>query len=130
MKLAPYAAIVLVQFDTPKSNEEWSGIAARLLETIAERCGRLESAIIGHIKGLAAFPGNEYLRASVVSTGLPAEVESTLSGPVAELTMTINILVYGTSKNDLENILDDVLSESHGKWTRREKLECLSSLRP
>lgn len=119
MILEPFTARLRFVFPDPKGIEEWSEILKCFLEASAILCRESGPCLIGHIKGLVLLSGDHYLRVSVVSPSLPAQVETNVSGAFAEMTVTLNMLVYGLPKERLESILNEVATRPRTSWSER-----------
>jgi len=79
---------------------EWTALFAQYLDRLARACDAAgqESAtpvVIGHIKLLALFPGQAYLRISAVRAGDPPTVSGAAPGGLTRVDTTLNALVYG-----------------------------------
>jgi hypothetical protein len=74
------------------------------LEALAVNCLAAEGCVIGHIKALALFPNKEYLRVSVVAAHLPATIDGAAPPDCAGLEVTLNVLVYGLTRSQVEEI--------------------------
>ena len=123
MILEPFAAHLFFAFPDPKRIGEWTEILMRFLETSAMLCEESGPCVIGHIKGLALLNGNRYVRVSVISPSLPAQVETNASGDLAEMTVTLNMLVYGLSKKGLEGIVKETAAGTGTAWCGRVTVE-------
>lgn len=104
LKLEPYSAELEIRTSAPGSSDMWSDILTRYMEELARRCDVAGPCVIGHIKGLALSKDNGYLRISVISSSHPPETEGSLSRPVDELKFTLNIIVYGLSRECLDQV--------------------------
>jgi hypothetical protein len=107
MKLEPYAAEVYFQSRESVSSEEWGQILARFMECLADGCVKTGPCVIGHIKGLVRGPEKSYMRVSVTSESRPADLEGELPGKRDKLKLTINVIVYGLSRDSLDRITKD-----------------------
>ncbi|MGC9964918.1 MAG: hypothetical protein ABSE08_05900 [Syntrophobacteraceae bacterium] len=123
MILEPFAAHLFFAFPDPKRIEEWAEILMRFLETSAMLCRESGPCVIGHIKGLALLNGSRYVRVSVISPSLPAQVETNASGDLAEMTVTLNMLVYGLSKKCLDGIVKETATRPGTGWSGRVTVE-------
>ena len=130
MLLEPFAAHLFFAFPGPKSIKEWTEILMRFLETSAMLCRESGPCVIGHIKGLALLNGDRYVRVSVIIPSLPAQVETNASGDLAELTVTLNMLVYGLSKKGLEGIVKETAARPGTGWSGRVTVESVAPATP
>jgi hypothetical protein len=81
------------------------------MEKLGALCGQSPEAVIGHIKGLCLLEEDHYIRASVISHTLPADVETNASEARADLTLSLTMLVYGLPCTTLERILRSAVTE-------------------
>lgn len=98
---------------------KWEALIVEYLETIARRCHETGNCIIGHIKALALFPEGGYLRVSVVSPTLPAGVEGGVPAGCTGLVLTLNVIVYGPTRDLLEKITLEAAVRLSEKWKGR-----------
>lgn len=82
----------------------WERLIAEYLESIARRCSETGSCVMGHIKGIALFPGGDYLRISVVSPDRGADVEGHAPANTTAFVLSLNVVVYGRDRDSLERI--------------------------
>ncbi|MGA3113078.1 MAG: hypothetical protein ABSF90_01450 [Syntrophobacteraceae bacterium] len=123
MILEPLAARLHFTFPDPMGISKWNEILAHFLAMLAKLCQDSDPCLIGHIKGLALLNGNCYIRASVVSASLPAQIETKASDEISEITFVLNILVFALSKHTLWGILEEVMLRSGTSWQRRVFIE-------
>ena len=109
---------VHLHFTLPESTgiSKWDELLSQFLETLAKLCQDSGPCLIGHIKGLALLNGNRYIKASVVSASLPAQIETNASEELSDITVTLNILVYGLSKQRLQELLEQVMVRPGTCW--------------
>ncbi len=96
--------------------DPWENLISEFMETLAHRCAETRKGMIGHIKGLTLFPGGGYLRVSVVGSTLPAGVEGSVPTDCTELTLTLNVLVYGLGRHTLEQLTRQTADHLTKKW--------------
>jgi len=84
---------------------QWRDHLAKFLESIARRCEASGPSVIGHIKALALFDDHRYLRASVVSSRHPADLEGKPPGEFRQMEITLNVLVYGLERSVIESLV-------------------------
>lgn len=111
MTLDPYAAQLRFAVENPLSDRQWRSHLAEFLERIALKCDAHGSSVIGHIKALALFDDNRYLRGSVVSPHRPADVEGNPPEAFRQMEITLNVLVYGLERFFIERLVAGVGSE-------------------
>jgi hypothetical protein len=130
MILDPFTARLTITLGTAKTAQECSLVLASFLETLATLCDQAGPSVVGHIKALALLPKGQYMRGSVVSPRLPAEVEVTFSGSsISYLCLTLNMLVYGLSRETLERLVRDAVLQHEEACHARIDVECDSSVR-
>lgn len=127
MMLEPLAIHIRFALSAPKRIQEWTEILKRFLETLAELCHKSEPCMIGHIKGLALLGGNRYMRGSVISPSLPAQVETNVSEDLIELPLTLNMLVYGLSRRSLERNVERAAVQLGTAWSGTITVEPISA---
>ena len=114
----PYAARLLWQMPEDGEPAAWDLILAEYINTLAQRCGGQKECLIGHIKGLATFPDGGFLRVNAVSAAHPADLAGRVPEGCTELSFTLNVLVYGLSRETLSrlvrNAADQVATGSGG----------------
>ena len=111
LELEPFST--RVQFVAPGDLPlaEWRTHVSGFLEKLAGRCDRQASPFIGHIKMIALFPGNRYLRANIVSPDAGADVEGNAPEFFREMTATLTILVCGMTCRAVRGVLGDTLAQ-------------------
>jgi len=125
MILDPFTARLTITLGTAKTGQECSLILASFLETLATLCDQAGPSVVGHIKALALLPRGQYIRAGVVGPSLPAEVEMMVSGSLPScLLLTLNVLVYGLSRDILERLLREALLQLEAAGQLRITVEC------
>jgi hypothetical protein len=103
--LEPFAVSQRWRFSPKDTN--WETLIVEYLEAIARTCMEFDGCVIGHIKALALFPAGGYLQVSVIDPALPAGVKGCVPPDCAELTLSLNVIVYGLEHDLLERIADD-----------------------
>jgi methanogenic corrinoid protein MtbC1 len=112
--LEPYA--VLLHWRLPAVDGRWEAVLSEYLETLAQGCQAAGACVIGHIKALALFPGGRYLRVSVVSPTIPAGVEGDVPAGCMELTLALNLIVYGLEQELVEKITLETAINLAAQW--------------
>jgi hypothetical protein len=102
---------------------QWEALIVEYLETIARRCHETGTCVIGHIKALALFSDGGYLRVSIVSPTLPAGVEGHVPAGCAELVLTLNVIIYGLTRDLLEKIATETAAHLIDKWKGKVTIE-------
>jgi hypothetical protein len=107
LNLEPFSARIHFLLEAPMPSGQWQKILARYMEALARRCEEAGPCVIGHIKAVALFSENRYLRISVVSSSHPAEIGGKPPEIFNELNMTLNVLVYGLSRPVLHRLVKE-----------------------
>jgi hypothetical protein len=95
LALEPYAVQQHWHLSRPLESGEWAALFGEYLQALANACATAGSCLIGHIKLLALFAGHDYLRVSVVSAAHAPTVAGAVPAGLAEIAVTLNVLVYG-----------------------------------
>jgi len=106
LTLESYAARLHFHLEAAMSKEQWQKNLSQYMEELARRCEETGPCVIGHIKALALFADGRYLRVSVVSSTIPAELDGNPPISFKELNVTLNVLVYGLSRDVLQQIVE------------------------
>lgn len=116
LRLEPFAA--RLYFDAPVDISAGQGqkTLANYLEEIAGKCDAVGDTVIGHIKAIALFADGTYFRVSVVSAKHPAETDGNASADITAAKITLNVLVYGLSRNRLQQIAQESASQVDKTW--------------
>ena len=115
--LEPYSTVLCLQVLQTGLQPEL--VLKDALETLAGKCPAAGNSVIGHIKALALFPDHQYLRVSVVAANLPATLEGAAPADCTELEITLNVLVYGLTRSQIDEIVLATLSEIAQRWLVR-----------
>jgi hypothetical protein len=119
--LEPYA--VRLHWRLPAVDGRWEAVLTEYLETLAQGCQAAGVCVIGHIKALALFPGGGYLRVSVVSPGVPAGVEGQAPAGCTELSLALNVIVYGLGRELVEKITLETATSLAAQWEGEVSIE-------
>jgi hypothetical protein len=114
MKLEPYA--VLQSWHLPDTKGQWESTLGEYLQTVAQRCIDQGECVIGHIKALATFSDHKFLRISVITPKIPANIEGEVPANCTELELTVNVLVYGLERDVIEKITCETANEIANRW--------------
>ncbi len=114
--LEPFAAQQLWQLSAPQPDSSWQEILSAYLGRLARACEScaIESGrrpIIGHVKLLALLPDRGYLRIGAVSAHHPVICSGRVPDGLSEITLTLNVLVYGVSRDVLEKLTREIAQE-------------------
>jgi hypothetical protein len=108
--LEPYAVQQRWQMPAPLAGRDWETLLASYLAELAHACTAAGPAVIGHIKALALFSDGGYLRISAVSAVHPPTTDGRAPDGLAELALTLNVLVYGLARDVLSGLARDIAS--------------------
>jgi hypothetical protein len=111
LSLEPYAIRQRWQLDSALGSQELKAIFGQYLNTLARLCDQAGPCLIGHIKGLILFPNGDYVRGSVVSPSQAADVAGHMPEGCTELTLDLNVLVYGLTADCLERLVQESTAE-------------------
>jgi hypothetical protein len=114
LTLEPYA--VEQTWHLPHAVGYWESILGEYLQQIAEECTSSGNSVVGHIKALATFSENKYLRISVVAANIPANVEGNVPSHCTELELTLNVLIYGLERRSIETIAHKTANKIATYW--------------
>ncbi len=98
-------------------DHDWVPVLLDYLSSLGSLCNeRFPSSLVGHIKAMAGFSSGEFIRFSVVSPGLPVGVDGHIPKDCTSLTLTVNVLVYGISRFNLESLNAEALLQVLYRW--------------
>jgi len=123
MILEPYTAGLDFKMDSPMTAAQWGSMISELVGTIARHCSEAGPCVIGHIKGLAIIPGNGFLKISVISSNHPADVDAESGDDSSELSMTLNVIVYGHTKKMLAQLTRNTVDLPERPWSGHVKMK-------
>jgi hypothetical protein len=112
----PYALEQRWSAARPLDSGEWVALFGEYLALLADACAAVPASVIGHIKLLALFDGQEYLRVSVVSAAHPPTVTGAAPAGLSAITVTLNVLVYGLPREQLAALTAVTASEVAERW--------------
>jgi hypothetical protein len=107
--LEPYA--VRQCWRLPGADPDWQGFLGEYLSELARVCQSSGRVVIGHIKALAVFQQGGYYRVSVVRADLPVTSEGSIPAGIHDLELTLNLIVYGLSREHLTEVTQSVSAE-------------------
>ena len=116
MTLEPYAARLNFMMPSPLTGNEWQLMLAQYMEALARLCTEAGPCVIGHIKGLAAFPDNGFLKISVISPDHPADVNGEVPENLSDLSFVLNVLVYGHTREMIARLNREILDFPDKPW--------------
>ena len=117
--LEPYTVQLSFKGPEAKDLREWGLIIGAFMEALAQNCSADGPALIGHIKGFAQLPDQGFMKVSVIDTKHRAEITGDMRGRAPELDMTLNVLVYGHTRNKLEELIFETIATPGKLWSDR-----------
>ena len=117
MTLEPYAVRLVLKSRDSKDSIEWGWIVSAFMEALARYCTAAGPTIIGHIKCFAQSPGSGFMKISVIDAKHKAEITGTINGQASELDVSLNVLVYGHTREKLEKITLETIAAAGKPWS-------------
>jgi len=114
LNLEPYAEVQ--EWHMPEAEGRWDIMLGGYLQGLGRRCASEGPCVIGHIKALALFSGNRYVRLSVTATDIQPGIDGTVPSGCTDLELTLNVLVYGLSRGVIERITRETAEETARVW--------------
>jgi len=111
--------------DYPLADAEWKKTLSGFIRDLAENCINAGGSLIGHIKGIAMLAGSPCLQLSLVSLKQPVSIEGSLPGKTRELGVTLNVLVFGLSAENLTDALSASREQALRDWSGNIEIEIL-----
>lgn len=108
MELEPFAVRLHVSMPKAMTGDAWKRMLAGFMEKLAEKCMETGPCVIGHIKAMALFNGEAFLKISVVDSIHPADVSGNVPMSTEICQLDLNLLVYGIRKTVLSQIVQEV----------------------
>ena len=113
----PYAVRLEFNTTSPLNGEAWRNLLLALMDRLARRITDSGSVVIGHLKGFAQAPELGFMKVSAVSADHPADAVGEFTGLSNGLALTINVLVYGKSRDELEELTRRVIELPNEPWS-------------
>jgi hypothetical protein len=107
MNELPFEPYAVVQRWTRPEDGSFEDCLSEYLESLAQACRQAGAVITGHIKALAVFPSGGFLRISVVDPDLPANRQGSVPSGTDQVSLTLNVLVYGLHAGQVRTITRD-----------------------
>ena len=107
----PYAARLHWRFTQPLIGAEWGALFAEYVEALARCSAQLAPIVVGHIKGIAIAPSGGYVRVNLTRSSAPADVESTLPDRRADLSLDLNVLIYGLPFDEINVVAQETAAQ-------------------
>ena len=109
-----HAAKVHVRFPQAMGEVEMQRLIESLLSRITLDCVEQGTRLIGHVKCIAEIEKDRYIACSVVGHDGKAKCSGQFGTSSDHLDLVINVLQYGLTKEQLENIVRARSSEGFG----------------
>lgn len=103
---AAYALGINVRLTRPITPAEIRTRVEELLMLIAQACDRAGATLIGHVKCVVETEGKGFLGVSVTEPNGKATSRGELQEGIAAMDITVNVLLYGLSRNRIQEIVD------------------------
>ncbi|MFC1879477.1 hypothetical protein ACFLZW_06145 [Chloroflexota bacterium] len=110
LELSQFTGFYKIIFPRDHEPAQSRAIIAGFLDRLAKACQSAGAEVIGHIKILATNPDGGYLRGSVTSTHISADVAAIDLGLHRSLDIHLIVLVYGADRDGLESAIHNVWS--------------------
>ena len=123
MILEPYTVRLNFKMDSPMKAAQWGLMISELMETLDRQCSQAGLCVIGHLKGFARLPDNGFLKISIISPDYPADVEAESTDDFSELSLTLNVVIYGHSKKMLAQFTRNTIDLSEKPWNGHVTME-------
>jgi hypothetical protein len=114
LDLEPYA--VLQRWSLPDTSVQWDSVLSEYLQSLARQFRQEAGHFIGHIKALALFSDEHYLRISVIDPRWPATVEGCVPAGQDTLDLTLNVIVYGIKHDTIKQVVEEIAAEIAAQW--------------
>ena len=125
LNLHPCAVQMTWLSDGPLTGGEWENAVRNFLSDLGKNCICGGGMLIGHIKGIATVAGSPCLQLSLVSLNQPVSVDGSVPDGANELHMTLNVLVFGMSADNLITMLSDTRDQVLRSWPGSIEIEIL-----
>ena len=117
IKMEPFATQIQFTATEVLPFIQWRTYMINFLENLAQQCENLFTPFIGHIKMIALFGDNRYLRVNVVRAGFDADIEGNPPEFFREMKVTLNILVYGITKDAIQGLVSDAVAQLNSRFS-------------
>ena len=127
LNLHPCAVEMTWFSDEALTGGEWENVLRRFLGELGGNCIAGGGTLIGHIKGIATVAGSPCLQLSLVSLNQPVSIDGSVPDNTDKLSITLNVLVFGMSADDLTATLSVTSDEALASWCGSIDVEILSA---
>jgi len=125
LNLHPCAVQTTWHSDQVMDGTEWINALGGYLLNLGETCLKGGGSLIGHIKGIAMVAGSPCLQLSLVSLNQPVSVDGLVPDKTCELHMTLNVLVFGMTADDLTAAINTSREKVLTCWPGSIEIEIL-----
>ena len=116
LNLHPCAVQMTWLSDGLLTGGEWENAMRNFFTKLGENCIDGGATLIGHIKGVATVAGSPCLQLSLVSLNQPVSVDGTVPDATNKLQITLNVLVFGISADDVLSALHKSRNQATALW--------------
>ncbi len=116
MNLHPCAVQMTWLSDVPVNDGDWKNALRDFFFKLGENCIDGGGNLIGHIKGIATVAGSPCLQMSLVSLNQPVSIDGSVPDATNKLQITLNILVFGMSADDVLSALHKTRNQTATLW--------------
>jgi len=102
--------------DEPLNGGDWEYALCNFFIRLGENCIDGGGTLIGHIKGIAMVAGSPCVQLSLVSLNQPVSVDGSVPDATNKLQMTLNVLVFGISADDVLSALLKSRNQTTTLW--------------
>jgi len=102
--------------DGPLNGGEWENALRNFFIKLGENCIDGGGTLIGHIKGITTVAGSPCLQLSLVSLNQPVSVDGSVPDATNKLQITLNVLVFGMSADDVLSALHKSRNQAVTLW--------------
>ena len=115
----PYAVRLVFTGDTVLSARNWGFLLCQFMDGLARHLTKQGNCVIGHLKGFAQVSENGFMRISVTSPDHPADIAGEFKGAAMEITLSLNVLVYGLAQKELAVLTRQMMDMPEKPWSNR-----------
>lgn len=116
LNLHPCAVQMTWLSDGPLAGGDWENTLHNFLTSLGKNCIAGGGTLIGHIKAVATLAGSPCLQLSLVSLNQPVNIDGSVPAATDQLQMTLNVLVFGMSADDVLSALRKSQNQAAALW--------------
>jgi len=117
LNLHPCAVQMTWLSDGLLNGGEWEKALRNFFIKLGENCIDVGGTLIGHIKGVATVASSPCLQLSLVSLNQPVSIDGSVPDATNNLQMTLNVLVFGVSADDVLSALHKSRNQAAVLWS-------------